>query len=113
MSSFIALAESFPPVRPLRARAQVMILNVAQPHHAAIAQLVARRSHNPKVVSSILTHRINASPPPPRPYPPACDLKPEGGRLRARRASSVPTGSTVRRPRADLNRDRWIQSPEC
>ena len=26
--------------------------------HAAIAQLVARRSHNPKVVSSILTGRI-------------------------------------------------------
>ena len=25
---------------------------------AVIAQLVARRSHNPKVVSSILTHRI-------------------------------------------------------
>ena len=25
--------------------------------HAAIAQLVARRSHNPKVVSSILTRR--------------------------------------------------------
>ena len=24
-----------------------------------IAQLVARRSHNPKVVSSILTHRMN------------------------------------------------------
>ena len=27
---------------------------------AAIAQLVARRSHNPKVVSSILTGRISA-----------------------------------------------------
>ena len=26
--------------------------------HAVIAQLAARRSHNPKVVSSILTHRI-------------------------------------------------------
>ena len=27
-------------------------------YQAAIAQLVARRSHNPKVVSSILTRRI-------------------------------------------------------
>ena len=27
------------------------------PRHAVIAQLAARRSHNPKVVSSILTHR--------------------------------------------------------
>ena len=31
------------------------------PLHAVIAQLVARRSHNPKVVSSILTHRILCS----------------------------------------------------
>ena len=30
-------------------------------HQAAIAQLVARRSHNPKVVSSILTGRICVS----------------------------------------------------
>ena len=29
-----------------------------EPSEAVIAQLVARRSHNPKVVSSILTHRI-------------------------------------------------------
>ena len=28
---------------------------------AVIAQLAARRSHNPKVVSSILTHRISLS----------------------------------------------------
>ena len=41
------------------------IVNVANPDNlftetsikAVIAQLVARRSHNPKVVSSILTHR--------------------------------------------------------
>jgi hypothetical protein len=30
----------------------------SQPARAAIAQLAARRSHNPKVVSSILTRRI-------------------------------------------------------
>jgi hypothetical protein len=30
-------------------------------HRAVIAQLAARRSHNPKVVSSILTHRNSSS----------------------------------------------------
>ena len=46
-------------------RRQVLALNqlayqfsVIHSSIAVIAQLVARRSHNPKVVSSILTHRI-------------------------------------------------------
>ena len=36
----------------------LMLLKNEAHHQAVIAQLVARRSHNPKVVSSILTHRI-------------------------------------------------------
>ena len=35
---------------------------LGQPSRAVIAQLAARRSHNPKVVSLILTHRIACSP---------------------------------------------------
>ena len=34
------------------------VTHPAQPSHAPVAQLAARRSHNPKVVSSILTRRM-------------------------------------------------------
>ena len=46
---------------------------------AVIAQLVARRSHNPKVVSSILTHRISACQHLPRSLGRNEETQPQGG----------------------------------
>ena len=79
------------------------------PSQAAIAQLGERQTEDPKVsvrsrVSALLTYVIqsyarfrwtltqqNCKSP---------------GRLRIKKQQGI-------RPRADLNRDRWIQSPEC
>ena len=74
---------------------------------ASLAQLVARRSHNPKVVSSILTGPILF----------ICT----GRNSENRDSNRTENFATKRkywskgkeRSKADLNRHRWIQSPEC
>ena len=46
-----------------------------------------------------------------------CEAGPAWGELHAKRkhrsSAGLPSERRHLRPRADLNRDRWIQSPEC